>query len=240
MEASKEPSERRRKKSDEQSSAHDDAVGAGALSPEDESTESPSPTAEGAAEGALEAATADAAPQELVPETNASDELADATSQRSERRRLEEQLEALKRKESELRRALAISDHPALADAIRLLEGHAYALGRVEAKMAQGLSKTEERRRETLEKKVTGLREKRAELDAELATLEGELSQLGEQRTAGLHAERSEALGRLIETMHAHHGALRVAGLEAGQLVPEIAQWMPEVEALAATANVAE
>jgi hypothetical protein len=232
MEASKEPSERRRKKSDEQSSitdsTQDGSSGQPALSAEQAGADEPlAQPNENAAETRADASVA------LEGEGTAFEEASDPGSQRSERRRIEEQLEALKRKESELRRALAIADHPALADAIRLLEGHAFALGRVEAKMAQGLSKAEERRRETLEKKVSGLREKRDELNAELALLEGELSQLGEQRTAGLNAERTQALGRLIETMNAHHGALRQAGLEAGQLVPEIAQWMPEVEALA-------
>jgi hypothetical protein len=231
MEASKEPSERRRKKSDEPSSTQDDV-------PEQLATASEEGGAEPVERAAQAAKALESEPS--ASEASSVEEQAEAISPRAERRRLEEQLEALKRKESELRRALAIADHPALADAIRLLEGHAFALGRVEGKMAQGLSKAEERRRETLEKKVTSLRDKRAELDAEIAVLEGELAELGEQRTAALQAERHEALGRLIETMNAHHGALRTAGLEASQLVPEIAQWMPEVEALAANARVAE
>src|SRR6187402_2004414 len=63
----------------------------------------------------------------------------------SDRKRLAEQLHALKRKEFELRRALAAAEHPELAESIRLIEGRAFAVSRVEAKLAEGFSKAEAR-----------------------------------------------------------------------------------------------
>lgn len=150
-----------------------------------------------------------------------------------DRKRLEAQLGALKQRELELRRALAIADHPELADAIRLLDGRAYALTRAEAKIAQGLSKSEERRKETLEKKLDGLREKRAELDAQLAELQGELAQLVDARREALEGERKAALHELVAALGQHSAALSAAGLEVGELVPEIGQRMAEIRAAA-------
>lgn len=150
-----------------------------------------------------------------------------------DRRRLEEQLEALKRRESELRRALAIADHPELAEAIRELEGRAYAISRVEAKLAQGLTKAEERRREAVDKKLSVLREKRAELDSQIAELEKELAALGVERTRAFEAERREALQNLLVTLSTHKAALEAAGLEAVALVPELGAYLPEVYTLA-------
>src|SRR4051812_32573929 len=109
---------------------------------------------------------------------------------RAERRRLEEQLNALKRREAELRRALAIADHPELADAVRALDGATYAVTRIEAKMAQGLSKSEEKRRETVEKKLAQAEEKRAELDSQIAEFRAELNTLGEERVRTFESER--------------------------------------------------
>jgi hypothetical protein len=161
---------------------------------------------------------------------------ADAASngeERPTRKRLEEQLEALKRKESELRRALVIADHPELGDAIRVLQGRAYAIGRIEAKLMQGLSKSEERRRDTLDKKLGSLRAKRAELDTQIGALESELHALGAERTAAFELERKDALQELLIALGTHEPALREAGIEASSLVPELTQWMPEIEALA-------
>jgi len=152
----------------------------------------------------------------------------------SERRRLEEQLEALKRREAELRRALALADHPVLADAVRLLEGRAFAITRVDAKLAQGLSKSEERRVETVEKKLTAARSKREELDLQIAELERELAQLGVERTASFRAERRDAMIQLIAELNAHDDAFRAAGVEVATMLPQIGEWMPEIRALAA------
>lgn len=150
-----------------------------------------------------------------------------------DKKRLEEQLEALKRKEVELRRALAIANHPELADAIRLLDGRAFALTRVEDKIALGLSKSEERRRETLEKKLAGLVEKRAELDAQIAELTAERELLVTARAEALEDERQRALHELVATLGEHAAALASAGLDVGELVPEIGQRMGEIRAAA-------
>jgi chromosome segregation ATPase len=158
---------------------------------------------------------------------------AEEAGSKLDRKRIEEQLEALKRRESELRRALAVADHPELAEAIRALEGCAYALSRAEGKLAQGLSKAEERRRETLEKKLAVAREKRAEIDAQIAELEGELATLTEERTRAFEAERQEAMERLLAALGTHTAALATAGLEASALVPELGRWMPEIRGLA-------
>ncbi len=152
-----------------------------------------------------------------------------------ERRRLEEQLNALKRREAELRRALAIADHPELAEAVRALEGATYAVTRVEAKMAQGLSKSEEKRRETVEKKLAQAEEKRAELEVQIAAFRAELSALGEERTRAFEAERREGLLGLIASLSTHDAVFEAAGLEPSSLIPEIARLMPEVRALAET-----
>ncbi len=169
----------------------------------------------------------------LAPVIDSSAEASPDASAPPDRKRIEEQLEALKRREFELRRALAVADHPELAEAIRVLEGRAYAVTRVEAKMSQGLSKAEERRRETLDKKLASLRERRSELDAQISEIEAQLAPLGEERTRAFETERREALEQLIAAMSHHHDALHTAGLDAGSLVPEIARWMPEVVVLA-------
>jgi chromosome segregation ATPase len=152
----------------------------------------------------------------------------------SARKRLEEQLEALKRREAELRRELAITDHPELEDAIRLLEGSTYAVARIEAKIAQGFSKAEERRRETLDKKLGGLRDKRAELDAQIAELEAELHTLGD-RARAFAGERRSALEQLLAVLSTHGAALTAMGLEATSLVPDLSRWLPEIQQLAET-----
>ncbi len=150
-----------------------------------------------------------------------------------DKKRLEEQLEALKRKEVELRRALAIADHPGLADTIRLLDGRAYALTRVETKIAQGLSKGDERRKETLEKKLEGLEAKRAELDAQIAELRKEYDALVHERARSLEVERRDALHALIAALGEHTASLTAAGLDAAELVPEIGRRMAEIRAAA-------
>jgi len=152
---------------------------------------------------------------------------------RAERRRLEDQLSALKRREAELRRALAIADHPELAEAVRVLEGACYTVSRVEAKMAQGLSKSEEKRRETVEKKLAQAEEKRRELDAQIAEFRAELHALGEERTQSFEAERREGLKGLIGMLSQHTATFEAAGVDPASLVPDIARLMPEVRALA-------
>jgi chromosome segregation ATPase len=150
-----------------------------------------------------------------------------------DKKRLEEQLEALKKKELELRRALAIASHPELADAIRLLDGRAYALTRVEGKIALGLSKSEERRKETLEKKLEALHTKSAELNAQIAELNAELDLLVKARSDALEGERQAALNELVAALGQHNAALSTAGLDVSELVPEIGQRMDQIRAAA-------
>jgi hypothetical protein len=163
----------------------------------------------------------------------AGDVASEEASPPNTRKRIEEQLEALKRREAELRRELAIADHPELTEPLRVLEGHAYAVARVEAKMAQGLSKAEERRRETLEKKLASAREKRAEIDTQIAELEAELAPLGEARMLAFEAERKDCMERLLAALGTHEGDFQRAGLDTSILVPDLARLMPEVRTLA-------
>lgn len=166
-------------------------------------------------------------------DTDPANTAADEPGERLDRKKLEEQLEALKKKEAELRRALLMADHPALTEAIRAIQGRTYAIGRVEAKLAQGPSKSEARRRDTLNKKVSSLREKRAEIDEQLTQLETELAGLGADRTQLYEAERREAIEQLFVALGTHDAAFREVGLEPTAAVPEIVRFLPEIEALA-------
>jgi chromosome segregation ATPase len=157
---------------------------------------------------------------------------AEAAAQ-SERKRLAEQLDALKRKEFELRRALVKADHPELVSAIRAIEGRAYAVSLAEGKLARGYSKSEARRREVVEKKLASLRDKRAELDTQIGALETELGGLGNERLATFESERTQAIEQLVVALGSHVAALDAAGLDAASLIPEIAGWLPEIEAIA-------
>ncbi len=107
-------------------------------------------------------------------------------------------------------------------------------MARIEAKIAQGFSKAEERRRDTLEKKLGGLRDKRAELDAQIGELEAELHTLGD-RARAFAGERRTALEQLLAVLGTHDAALTAAGLEATSLVPDLSRWLPEIRQLAET-----
>ena len=187
-------------------------------------------------------AAADAPKPKTVPteELSAAESQAEGQAESNEgekpvpdRKRLKEQLDALKRKEAELRRALAVTDHPELADAIRSLEASVYCVTRAETKLSQGFSKGEARRREVIEKKLTTLREKRSELDTQISAFEAELVGLGTNRLAEFESERKSALKDLMVALATHDATLSAAGYEAQALVPEIATWMPELEAVA-------
>lgn len=197
----------------------------------DSARESDAPADSAIADGANTDAPAETAGAEGASESSPGEPAREA--ERVDRKRLEEQLEALKKKELELRRAIAIADHPDLAEAIRRLDGRAYALVRVETKIAQGLSKAEERRKDGIEKKLETLREKRAELDTQIAALEQEHASLVREREIALQAERREALHDLVLTLGEHAAALAAAGLDAADLVPEIGQRMSEIRAVA-------
>jgi hypothetical protein len=176
-----------------------------------------------------EVSAADAEPSTETPEVALTPE---AIAQ-NERKRLAEQLHALKRKEFEIRRALAATDHPDLAEAIRTLEGRAFTVSRAEAKLAQGFSKSEARRREVIDKKLGTLRAKREELDTQITALETELGGLGADRLSTFESERQTALEQLMIAMAQHANEFRAANLEPSSLVPEIEGWLPELEAIA-------
>lgn len=182
---------------------------------------------------AVETSTQEAPPEEKAT-TEADPVFAAAEPTPQGRDRIQQQLEALKQREAELRRELAIADHPALADAIRAIEGGAYGVARVETKMAEGLSKAEQRRKETLEKKLASAREKRNEIDAQIAALETELTPLGDARLAAFDAARTQALLTLVATLKEHDAALTAARLDIGMLVPSLATWRTEIDALRA------
>jgi uncharacterized protein YdcH (DUF465 family) len=155
-----------------------------------------------------------------------------APSETTERERIQHQLQQLKQRESELRRELAIAEHPELADAIRQIEGRAYGVGRVEAKMAEGLSKSELRKKDTLEKKLLSAMEKRAELDQQIAAFETELAPLGEARTLAFQTERGEALLRLASLLDEHAAAIASAALDLDALIPSLPTWREEIATL--------
>lgn len=180
-------------------------------------SETPSSETAASETAASETAASETAPAEMPPD----------------RKKIEEQLGALKRKEAELRRALAIADHPALGEAIRAVEGRVYAVTRAEAKMAEGLSKSESKKRETLEKKLGVARAKRDEIQATIDALEAELAPLGEERARAAEAERKDAMERLLAALATHDDAFRAAGVEASALVPELGRLLPDVQAMA-------
>ena len=131
----------------------------------------------------------------------------------------------MKRREVELRRELAIADHPEFGDALRAIEGAAAGLVRVEAKMTQGLSKSEERRKDTIGKKLAAVLARRAEIDAQIAELEHELAPLGEARAQSFTSERREALSALAKLLREHEPALLAAGLDVSSLVLGLSSW---------------
>ena len=188
----------------------------------------PAPEPEPPAAEAPQAA-ADVNPSEAVAESATEGALSSAV----DKKRIEEQLEALKRKELELRRALALADHPALSDAVRRLDGLLYALKRVEEKVDKGPSKAETRRREVIEKKLEALRAKAAELAAQIGQLEAEHATLVREREEALEHERREALEALVLSLGEHSAALSEAGLDAAELVPELGQRLPEIRQVA-------
>lgn len=161
-------------------------------------------------------------------------------SQEADRKRIEEQLAQLEKRRLELCRELAITDHPEIAEPIREIEGRIYAVHRVEARMAEGLSKAEARRIEALQKKREGLAAKKAELDAKRAEVQGqldaldrELSELGEDREATFHRERNQALEALVIALGTHAPAFQSASVEIATLIPELTARMPEVQTVA-------
>jgi hypothetical protein len=188
---------------------------------------------------AAEAAEAEASTvSEPMESESSKSETAEAASEPEPqgRDRIQQQLEQLKQREAELRRELAMADHPGLADAIRSIEGRAYGVTRVEAKMAAGLSKAEHRRKETLEKKLASALEKRAEIDTQIAALELELAPLGEARVSAFAVERAEALRTLADMLREHEASLSSAQVDILSLVPALGAWQSELAQLRANA----
>ena len=199
---------------------HEEALASEAQSPSDESV-------------ALEAAELE------VPETHGDEREAPEKSGVGDiiappaREKIEAQLRDLQRKEAELRRALAVADHPDLGDAIREVEGRAFGVTRAEQKLADPLSKSESKRRDTLEAKLAKAKTKRDDIELEIMRLEEELAPLGEARLAMLREAREEALLKLLAAMNRHADAFAAADLDEVALVPDLARWLPELRALA-------
>ncbi|MEC7525295.1 MAG: hypothetical protein VYE22_35760 [Myxococcota bacterium] len=177
-------------------------------------------------------------PPTPAPEGQASAD--DDAQAEKERLRIEQQLAQLERKQAELKRQLAMASHPELADALREVEGRAYGVTRVEEQLAQPLTKSEERQRAKLEKKLAGAREKRDALDAQITELETELSALSDERVAALQDERRAALHQLFTVLAQHSEGFESAGLQVAELIPELDVWLPELRALAGDVADAE
>lgn len=184
-------------------------------------------------DGALDAAESNEATEssEASEPNDASEAVEDRTQ--SERSRIEEQLALLEKKQAELRRALAIADHPELGDAIREIEGRAYGLSRAEQRLAEPRTKGEERQRAKLEKKLEATKQKRDELDRAIAAIETELAALSEERVTALRADRETALQALFVVLARHADAFESAGVQVTVLVPELEAWLPELRAMA-------
>jgi len=228
----KEPAPRKERKL-RASQVSEAAASASDENPSSESSE-PMPSVSQAATASASEDASEDAPD--VTEENASAKAENTSEEelpKSDRKRLAEQLDALKKKEAELLRALAITDHPDLADAIRTIEARVYCVARADAKIAQGLSKSEARRQEVLSKKLTALREKRTEIDAQITTLEAESEELGAARLTDFQRERQDALQDLMVALATHDSALDAAGLSVQSLLPELSGLMPELETIA-------
>lgn len=164
----------------------------------------------------------------------------DAARAERERQRIAQQLADLERKQAELKRALAMADHPELADGLREVEGRAYGVRRAEEKLSQPLSKSEERQRAKLEKKLATARDKRAALDAQIEALEAELAPLTHERVEALEEARESAIRHLFAVLARHSEGFEAAGLRVTELVPELDAWLPELRAMAGDVADAE
>lgn len=182
----------------------------------------------------LETTPSETMPLETMPSETTDGESA-ATSPADQRRKIEEQLELLKRREVELKRQLALADHPTLADPLREIEGKLFAVQRAEARLHEGLSRSEEKKLETLTKKLEAQREKRRELDRVIGELEREVEVLAVEKKLALEADRRGALETLIATLGTQLPAFEAARLDVLTLVPDLAGRMDELESMAKT-----
>jgi hypothetical protein len=163
-----------------------------------------------------------------------------ASDPAKERQRIEEQLALLEQKKRELSKALALADHPALAAPLRMIEGRLYAVSRAETQMAAGLSKSEEKRKESLAKKRETLALKKAELEAKLAeaaeqilAIDKDLLALGDERRLALESERNAALEALVIALSEHGPAFDAVKVDPAAIVEGLAPRMGEVHATA-------
>jgi hypothetical protein len=163
-----------------------------------------------------------------------------ASDPAKERQRIEEQLALLEQKKRELSKALVLADHPALQGPIRMIEGRLYAVSRAETQMAAGLSKAEEKRKESLAKKRETLALKKAELEAKLAeaaeqilAIDKDLLALGDERRDAFEAERTSALEALVVVLSEHNAAFDAVKVDPAAIVEGLAQRMGEVQATA-------
>ncbi|HVY46627.1 MAG TPA: hypothetical protein VHB21_12150 [Minicystis sp.] len=147
----------------------------------------------------------------------------------ADKRRIQEQLDALKRREAELRRELAIADHPELRGSLRAIERAAVLVSAADAKIAAGPSKSDARRRDALEKQLAAAHAKRAEVDAKIAEIEAELRDVVGSREAALAEERRAALTGLAATLVEHGPKLAAAGLDLPMLLPGLAGWREDI-----------
>ena len=160
-----------------------------------------------------------------------------ASDPAKERQRIEEQLALLEQKKRELSKALVLADHPALQGPLRTIEGKLYAVSRVETQMAAGLSKSEEKRKESLAKKREMLALKKADLAAKLAEIEDQilvidkdLLALGDDRRDAFEAERTSALEALVMVLSQHGRVFDTAKVDPASIVEGLAARMGEVQ----------
>lgn len=179
------------------------------------------------------AAMAEAAAEVVAGMETASDPI-------KERQRIEEQLALLEQKKRELSKALVLADHPELQAPIRMIEGRLYAVSRAETQMAAGLSKAEEKRKESLAKKRETLALKKADLAAKLAEVEDQilvidkdLLALGDDRRDAFEAERNAALEALVMVLSQNNAAFDAVKVDPVSIVEGLAARMGEVHATA-------
>ena len=163
-----------------------------------------------------------------------------ASDPAKERHRIEEQLALLEQKKRELSKALVLADHPALQGPLRMIEGRLYAVSRAETQMAAGLSKSEEKRKESLAKKRETLALKKADLASKLAEAEDQLLAidkdllaLGDDRRVAFEKERRSALEALVIALSEHGPVFDAVKVDPAAIIEGLAPRMGEVHATA-------
>lgn len=150
-----------------------------------------------------------------------------------DRDRIVRQLEQLKRREAELRRALIVADHPALDAPIREVDGRVYGVHMASERLDAPLTKGEQKKIERIEKKLETAKAKRAELDLAIEELGGELRALREDRRATLEGQRDEALSNLLTTLAEHAPTFEAVGMQISEVIPELEPLLPKLREMA-------